>query len=100
MNAFPLLQVSGITFSRGPQRLLAPITFTLQRGEFVWLTGPSGAGKTTLLKILASLLEPTAAGAEEHVMVTFMLIGTASLATIIAAYLAARRFYTARAQLK
>lgn len=60
MNAFPLLQVSGITFSRGPQRLLAPITFTLQRGEFVWLTGPSGAGKTTLLKILASLLEPTA----------------------------------------
>ncbi|KQN54309.1 MULTISPECIES: iron export ABC transporter permease subunit FetB [unclassified Erwinia] len=35
-----------------------------------------------------------------QIMVTFMLIGTASLATIIAAYLAARRFYTARVQLK
>ncbi|QUG76722.1 iron export ABC transporter permease subunit FetB [Erwinia sp. E602] len=35
-----------------------------------------------------------------QMMVTFMLIGTASLATIIAAYLAARRFYTARVQLK
>lgn len=60
MNASPLLQVSGITFSHGPQRLLAPTSFTLQRGEFVWLTGPSGAGKTSLLKILASLLTPTA----------------------------------------
>lgn len=35
-----------------------------------------------------------------QIMVTFMLIGTASLSTIIAAYLAYRRFYTARAQLK
>lgn len=35
-----------------------------------------------------------------QIMVTFMLIGTASLSTIIAAYLSYRRFYTARAQLK
>ncbi|QDY44100.1 iron efflux ABC transporter permease subunit FetB [Candidatus Pantoea soli] len=35
-----------------------------------------------------------------QIMVTFMLIGTASLSTIIAVYLACRRFYTARAQLK
>ena len=35
-----------------------------------------------------------------QIMVTFMLVGTASLATIIAAWLAARRFYTARVQLK
>ncbi|KAF0856258.1 iron efflux ABC transporter permease subunit FetB [Pantoea dispersa] len=35
-----------------------------------------------------------------QIMVTFMLIATASLSTIIAAYLSYRRFYTARAQLK
>lgn len=35
-----------------------------------------------------------------QIMVTFMLLGTASLSTIIAGYLAARRFYTARVQLK
>ncbi|MDY0928027.1 iron export ABC transporter permease subunit FetB [Enterobacter sp. CFBP8995] len=35
-----------------------------------------------------------------QIMVTFMLIGTASLSTIIAAYLAYRRLYSARAQLK
>lgn len=35
-----------------------------------------------------------------QIMVTFMLLGTASLSTIVARYLAARRFYTARVQLK
>ncbi|MEM6160060.1 iron export ABC transporter permease subunit FetB [Erwinia sp. P6884] len=35
-----------------------------------------------------------------QIMVTFMLLGTASLSTIIAGYLAYGRFYTARAQLR
>ncbi|WP_147196165.1 iron export ABC transporter permease subunit FetB [Pantoea sp. CCBC3-3-1] len=35
-----------------------------------------------------------------QIMVTFMLLGTASVSTIIAGYLASRRFYNARAQLK
>lgn len=35
-----------------------------------------------------------------QIMVTFMLLGTASLSTIVAGYLACRRFYTARFQLK
>lgn len=35
-----------------------------------------------------------------QIMVTFMLLGTASISTIIAGYLAYRRFYTARAQLR
>jgi len=35
-----------------------------------------------------------------QIMVTFMLLGTASLSTIIAGYLASRRYYTSRMQLK
>jgi putative ABC transport system permease protein len=35
-----------------------------------------------------------------QIIVTFMLIGTASLSTIIAVWLSYRRFYNARAQLK
>ncbi|RPE01318.1 iron export ABC transporter permease subunit FetB [Candidatus Pantoea deserta] len=35
-----------------------------------------------------------------QIMVTFMLIGTASLSTIIAVYLSYRRFYNSRVQLK
>ena len=31
---------------------LIDVTFSVKKGEFIFLTGPSGAGKTTLLKIL------------------------------------------------
>jgi cell division transport system ATP-binding protein len=31
---------------------LVDITFSVKKGEFIFLTGPSGAGKTTLLKIM------------------------------------------------
>jgi cell division transport system ATP-binding protein len=31
---------------------LVDVTFEVQKGEFIFLTGPSGAGKTTLLKIM------------------------------------------------
>ncbi|MGB9097144.1 iron efflux ABC transporter permease subunit FetB [Erwinia sp.] len=35
-----------------------------------------------------------------QIMVTFMLLGTASISTIVAGYLAYRRFFTARSQLR
>jgi cell division transport system ATP-binding protein len=31
---------------------LSEVTFEVQRGEFLFLTGPSGAGKTTLLRLI------------------------------------------------
>jgi len=38
---------------------LVDVTFSVARGEFVFLTGPSGAGKTTLLKLLYLAERPT-----------------------------------------
>lgn len=38
---------------------LQNISFRVQRGEFVFLTGPSGAGKTTLLRLIYGALTPT-----------------------------------------
>ena len=35
------------------------VTFSVQRGDFVCVVGPSGAGKTTLLRCLSGLLKPT-----------------------------------------
>ena len=35
------------------------ITLRVQKGEFIFLTGPSGAGKTTLLRLLYGALTPT-----------------------------------------
>ncbi|MBI5233373.1 MAG: cell division ATP-binding protein FtsE [Deltaproteobacteria bacterium] len=38
---------------------LEDITLKIDRGEFVFITGPSGAGKTTLLKIIFGTEPPT-----------------------------------------
>ena len=39
--------------------VLDDVTLQVDKGEFVWLTGPSGAGKTTLLRLLFCADEPT-----------------------------------------
>lgn len=38
---------------------LTDITFSVQRGEMIFLTGRSGAGKTTLLKLISKVDTPT-----------------------------------------
>jgi len=38
---------------------LRDISISIERGEFVFLTGPSGAGKTTLLRLLFGAEHPT-----------------------------------------
>lgn len=43
----------------GDRRALRPVSFTLDRGEFLVVTGPNGSGKTTLLRLLAGLAAPT-----------------------------------------
>ena len=54
-----------ITFShvtkryRGGSEALKDLSFTVEEGELVVLTGPSGAGKTTLLKLIAAIERPS-----------------------------------------
>ncbi|HXN06736.1 MAG TPA: cell division ATP-binding protein FtsE [Nitrospiria bacterium] len=48
-----MIQFSGVYKGYRPNHYhLKDINFTIEKGEFVFLTGSSGAGKTTLLKIL------------------------------------------------
>ena len=45
-----------MSYSFGPLWALKDITFSLTKGEFLFLSGPSGAGKTTLLRTLYGAL--------------------------------------------
>ena len=48
----------GKTYPNGTEAL-AEVSFTLRKGEFAFVFGPSGAGKTTLIKVILALERPT-----------------------------------------
>jgi ABC-type lipoprotein export system ATPase subunit len=62
MNQRPLIALKAVskTYRRGRLSVsaLSDVSFGIESGEFVILTGSSGAGKTTLLNLLAALDRP------------------------------------------
>lgn len=51
-----MIKTTHLSYSFGSFWALKDITFTLAKGEFLFLSGPSGAGKTTLLRTLYAAL--------------------------------------------
>jgi ABC-type multidrug transport system fused ATPase/permease subunit len=49
-----------VSFDYGGERVLAHVTLSIKRGEFVALVGPSGVGKSTLADLLLRLYDPVA----------------------------------------
>lgn len=47
-----MITVRHLSHSFGPHWALKDCTFSLEKGDFLFLSGPSGAGKTTLLRLL------------------------------------------------
>jgi ATP-binding cassette subfamily B protein len=53
--ALERLEVDGLTVCYGAEPVLADVSFHVDRGDFVVITGPVGAGKSTLLRALLGL---------------------------------------------
>ncbi len=61
-TADPVVLVRQLSFSfemaENAKKVLIDVDFTMERGQFVALTGPSGAGKTTLMTLIGALRSP------------------------------------------
>ena len=55
----PAIAAEGVGYAYGQFVALRSVSFSLARGEFAYLVGPSAAGKTTLLKLIHGQLRPT-----------------------------------------
>ena len=51
-----MIHVRHLSHSFGPHWAVKDCTFSLSKGDFLFLSGPSGAGKTTLLRLLYGAL--------------------------------------------
>lgn len=55
----PLFSLCDVRLVREQRVILDNINLTVDRGDFVAVTGPNGGGKTTLLRLILRLLSPT-----------------------------------------
>lgn len=62
MNKIISLRDINVKFDR--KTVLSDINLTVDKGDFVAITGPNGGGKTTLLRVLLKLLVPTSGKVE------------------------------------
>lgn len=55
-----MISINGLGVSFGANTLLKDISFIINKGEKIALTGKNGAGKSTILKIIAGKMSPSA----------------------------------------
>jgi len=53
-----LIKFKNVSKSFGKIKALENVTFGVEKGEFVFITGPSGAGKTTILRLILREFKP------------------------------------------
>jgi osmoprotectant transport system ATP-binding protein len=55
-----MIQLDGVSKLYGGKRVVADVSFIVERGQFCALVGPSGSGKSTTLRMINRLVEPDA----------------------------------------
>lgn len=54
-----LLTFENVSFDDEGKTIIKDISFSVEKGDFISIVGPSGGGKSTLLKLASFLLSPT-----------------------------------------
>jgi len=63
-NATPLIRLTNVWMRWDHRDVLQSVSLTINRGDFIAITGPNGGGKTTLLRIILRLLVPSSGKVE------------------------------------
>ena len=56
----PLIRFIDVSFAHGSQPLFSHLSFHLQHGGFLTISGPAKAGKTTLVRLITGIIQPDA----------------------------------------
>lgn len=56
MSTANIIHFENVSFAYGQQQVLHRLNFSVEKGEFICLTGKSGGGKSTLLRLINGLL--------------------------------------------
>jgi phospholipid/cholesterol/gamma-HCH transport system ATP-binding protein len=60
INSLPAIEFRNVSLSFDDNPALTDVSFRLERGEMIFLTGVSGSGKSVLLRLAVGLLKPDA----------------------------------------
>jgi phospholipid/cholesterol/gamma-HCH transport system ATP-binding protein len=60
INSLPAIEFRNVSLSFDDNPVLTDVSFQLERGEMIFLTGVSGSGKSVLLRLAVGLLKPDA----------------------------------------
>ncbi len=53
------IELSDVSVAFGKFCALKNVSFSINKGDFLYIVGPNGSGKTTLIKLLVGIVEPT-----------------------------------------
>lgn len=59
MQNRPIIELKDVDMVKDGREILRSVSFTVNDGDFIAITGPNGGGKTTLLRIILKLIRPT-----------------------------------------